>query len=122
MNPQKEKAWKRERRHLHVRRTVIGTKDRPRLSVYRSLSNMYCQLIDDAEGKTLVAVSTMSPEMREALKKRGNKDAAAAVGTKLAEKALAAGIKEVTFDRGGYRYHGRVKALADAARKGGLKF
>ena len=122
MDPQKAKMAKRERRHLHVRRTVTGTKDRPRLSVYRSLSNMYCQLIDDAEGKTLVAVSTLSPELRETLKKRGNKDAAALVGTKLAEKAVAAGIKQAVFDRGGYKYHGRVKALADAARKGGLKF
>jgi large subunit ribosomal protein L18 len=122
MNPQKRKAWKRERRHLRVRQKVAGTQERPRLTVYRSLANMYGQIIDDMEGKTLVSVSTLSPEFKAALKKRGNKQAAAAVGAKLAEKALAAGIKNVTFDRGGYKYHGRVKALADAARKGGLKF
>jgi large subunit ribosomal protein L18 len=122
MNLQKQKAWKRERRHLRVRRTVSGTPERPRLSVFRSLENIYCQLIDDTQGKTLVAFSTLSPELRESLKKRGNKGAAAMVGTKLAEKALAAGIKQAVLDRGGYKYHGRVKALADAARKGGLKF
>jgi large subunit ribosomal protein L18 len=122
MKAQAEKVFKRERRHLRVRQTVVGTKERPRLAVYRSLKHMQCQLIDDTEGKTLAAASTQSKEIREALKKTGNKDAAAAVGGKIAEKALALGIKHVCFDRGGFKYHGRVKALAEAARKSGLKF
>ena len=122
MNPQKEKVWKRQRRHLRVRRKVSGTKERPRLSVFRSLSHTYCQLVDDMEGRTLAAVSTLLPELKSALKGGGNVAAAVAVGAKIAEKALALGIKQVTFDRGGYKYHGRVKALADAVRKGGLKF
>ena len=122
MKAQMEKVVKRERRHLRVRQTVVGTKERPRLAVCRSLKHMYCQLIDDAEGKTLAAASTQSKDLREVLKKTGNKDAATAVGTKIAEKALALGIKQVCFDRGGFKFHGRVKALAEAARKGGLKF
>ena len=122
MKAQEKKVFKRVRRHLRVRRTVVGTKERPRMAVFRSLSHMYCQLIDDTEGKTLAAVCTLSPDLKEALKKRGNKEAAASVGAKIAEKALALGIKKVAFDRGGYKYHGRVKALAEAARKGGLKF
>ena len=122
MKAQVEKKVKRTRRHLRVRQTVVGTKERPRLAVYRSLKHMRCQLIDDSEGKTLAAASTQSPDLRETLKKTGNKGAATAVGAKIAEKALALGIKQVCFDRGGFMYHGRVQALADAARKGGLKF
>lgn len=122
MNQQALKVWRRKRRHLRVRKKVFGTKERPRLCVFRSLRHMYCQLIDDTEGRTLLAMSTLSPELRNTLSKHGNKEAAAAVGAKLAEKAKALGIKEVVFDRGGYKFHGRVKALAEAARKGGLKF
>ncbi len=122
MDVQKEKAWKRLRRSLRVRRKVSGTKERPRLNVFRSLSNFYCQLIDDTEGKTLLAVSTLSAELKDQLPRHGNAKAAAVVGAKLAEKALALGIKHVVFDRNGFQYHGRVKAMADAARKGGLKF
>ena len=126
MKAQVEKRLKRRRRHLRVRKTAVGTKERPRLAVYRSLKHMYCQLIDDTaldgKGATLASASTVSPDLKEAVKKTGNKAAAAAIGTKIAEKALALGVKQVCFDRGGFMYHGRVKALADAARKGGLKF
>jgi len=101
---------------------VSGTADRPRLSVYRSLTNMYCQIIDDIDGRTLVAVSTGSPELKAQLKSGGNIAAAAALGKVLGEKALAAGIKKVVFDRGGYKYHGRIKALSEAAREAGLQF
>ena len=113
----------RERRHLRVRRKVAGTAERPRLCVQRTLSHIYAQLIDDAQGKTLVSASTLSKDMKGILKGQGgNKAAAETVGRVLAEKAVKAGIKQVVFDRGGYRYHGRVMALADAARKGGLSF
>ncbi len=117
----------RERRHLRVRRKVSGTPERPRLCVQRTLSHIYAQLIDDAQGKTLLSASTLSKEIQAAILKNGkgqggNKVAAETVGRTLAEKAVKAGIKQVVFDRGGYRYHGRVLALADAARKGGLSF
>ena len=113
----------RERRHLRVRRKVSGTPSRPRLCVQRSLGQIYAQVIDDAAGKTLVSASTLSKDLKVALKGNGgNKAAAEAVGKALAEKALKVGVKQVVFDRGGYRYHGRVLALADAARKGGLSF
>ena len=112
-----------ERRRLRVRRKVSGTPERPRLSVFRSLGQIYCQVIDDAAGKTLVSSSTLSPDLKAALKKGGgNLAAAETVGRTIAERALKAGIKQVVFDRGGRRYHGRVKALAEAARKGGLSF
>ena len=122
MKAQEAKVFKRERRHRRVRKTVSGTQERPRLAVFRSLKHMYCQIIDDMDGKTLACASTVAPDVKEAVKKTGNRQAAAAIGTKIAEKALALGIKRVSFDRGGFRYHGRVKALAEAARKGGLKF
>ncbi|MEN6333375.1 MAG: 50S ribosomal protein L18 [Phycisphaerales bacterium] len=110
------------RRRRHVRKKVSGTPDRPRLSVFRSNRNIYAQLIDDTVGVTLVAASTQVKGVREAMPKGGNKKAAEAVGEQLAKKALDVGIKNVCFDRGPYRYHGRVKALADAARKAGLAF
>ena len=115
----------RERRHLRVRSKVAGTPERPRLCVQRTLSHIYAQLIDDAQGRTLVSASTLSKEVKGTLPKKGqggNKAAAETVGKVLAEKAMKAGIKKVVFDRGGYRYHGRVLALADSARKGGLSF
>ncbi len=113
----------RERRHLRVRRKVSGTPERPRLCVQRSLGQIYAQLIDDAQGKTLASASTLAKDLKAALKGNGgNKAAAEAVGKALAAKALKLGVKQVVFDRGGYRYHGRVLALADAARKGGLSF
>jgi large subunit ribosomal protein L18 len=103
---------------VKIRRRISGTAERPRLSVYKSLNHFYAQVIDDLAGKTVAAASTK--EAGEA--KSGNAAAAAAVGIKLAEKAKAAGIADVVFDRAGFKFHGRVKAFADAARKGGLKF
>ncbi len=122
MDLQKEKQKKRHRRHLRVRRKVFGTKDRPRLSVYRSLKNIYCQLIDDGEGKTLAYASTLSPDIKQKLPWGGNKKAAELVGQKIASEAKKIGISSVVFDRGCYKFHGRVKALADAARQANLKF
>ena len=122
MDLQKEKWQKRERRHLRVRQKVYGTKERPRLTVYRSLKNIYCQLIDDSEGKTLVSASTLSPGIKEQVPYGGNKKAAELVGQKIAEEAKKLGIEKVVFDRSWYKFHGRVKALADAARKGNLRF
>jgi large subunit ribosomal protein L18 len=111
-----------KRRHLRSRRALEGTPERPRLSVYRSLKHMYAQLIDDIAGKTLVTVSTLTEGVKGDLKTAGNIKAAVKVGQLLAAKAKEAGIKAACFDRGGRKYHGRVKALAEAARKGGLKF
>ncbi|MCL0101165.1 50S ribosomal protein L18 [Peptococcaceae bacterium] len=112
----------REKRRIRVRKKVFGTAERPRLNVFRSLNHMYAQIIDDERGITLVAASTLSPELRGKLKRGGNIEASKAVGELIAKKAIAAGIKKVVFDRAGYIYHGRVKALAEAARKGGLDF
>lgn len=114
----------RAKRHLRVRKTVFGTAERPRLSVFRSNDHIYAQVIDDAKGHTLVAACSQSKEVRDGLgaKKGRGKSGAAAVGKLIAEKAIQAQIKAVVFDRGGYKYHGRVKELADAARKAGLKF
>lgn len=118
----KEKLRKRTRRHLRIRRKVIGTTERPRLSVYRSLKHIYCQIIDDIEGRTLVAASTQSPDLRSEIKYGGNVAAAEIVGKKIAEEAKNKGITKVVFDKGGYKYHGRIKALAEAARKYNLSF
>lgn len=109
-------------RHLRVRRRIRGTAARPRLSVFRSLKHIYAQLIDDETGRTLVFVSSRAPEFRAKLKDGGNVAAAKVVGELLAQKAKARGIERVVFDRGGYQFHGRVKALAEAARAGGLIF
>ncbi len=113
-----ERNEARQRRHRRVRTRIAGTADRPRLAVYRSLSQIYAQVIDDRSGRTLASASSL--DAKDSKTKRA--DAAKAVGTLIAEKAKAAGIEEVIFDRGGYRYHGRVKALADAARSNGLRF
>lgn len=110
----------RVKRHARVRKDVFGTPEMPRLCVYRSSKNIYAQIIDDVNGKTLASASSLDKEL--ALSCGGNKDAAKAVGKKLGEAALAAGIKAVCFDRGGYLYHGRVKELADGAREAGLQF
>jgi len=113
----------RERRRRIIRKKVIGTIERPRLSVRRSLSHMYAQIIDDVAGRTLVALSTLSPEVREKSKKdSGNIKGASLLGAAIAERSKKAGVTKVVFDRAGYLYHGRVKALAEAARKGGLQF
>jgi large subunit ribosomal protein L18 len=111
----------RKRRHERVRRRVAGTAERPRLNVYRSNLHIYAQVINDDAGHTLCAASTMDPAIREAVKGY-NVDGATAVGKLIAERAKAAGVEQVVFDRGGYLYHGRIKALADAAREGGLDF
>jgi len=112
----------REIRHLRVRQRVRGTADRPRLSVFRSLKHIYAQLVDDGTGRTRASMDSRSPEFRQRLITGGNIAAAKLVGELLAEKAKAQGVKQVVFDRGGYQYHGRVKALAEAARAGGLVF
>ncbi|MFZ5651336.1 MAG: 50S ribosomal protein L18 [Bacillota bacterium] len=112
----------RAKRQQRVRNKIYGTAERPRLNVYRSLNNIYAQLIDDDRGVTLAAVSTLSPELKANMGNGGNLEAAAAVGGLIAKRALEKGISSVVFDRAGYLYHGRVKALADAAREGGLQF
>ena len=114
-----DRKMERARRHLRVRRKISGTQERPRLCVYRSNKNIYVQIIDDVAGKTLVSASTLDKEVKT---KYANKEAAKEVGTLIAKKAKEAGITKVVFDRGGYLYHGRVKALADAARSNGLEF
>ena len=122
MDRHKDKRAKRLRRHLHVRQRIVGTAERPRLSVFRSLRHTYAQVIDDIEGRTLVSASTVSPEVKEEVKRGGNKEAARLVGKVVAQKAVEAGITEVAFDRGPYRYHGRVKEVAEGARESGLEF
>lgn len=112
----------RIKRHHRVRKRVIGTPQRLRLVVYRSLKHTYAQVIDDLSATTMVSASTVSAESRSAAKNEGKVGAAKAVGKRLAELALAKGIKQVAFDRGGYQYHGRVKAVAEGAREGGLDF
>ena len=112
----------RIRRHTRVRRKVEGTTARPRLNVFRSLTNIYAQVIDDLNGHTLAAASTQDAELREAVAGLKKVEAAKRVGTLVAERTKAAGINTVVFDRGGYKYHGRIKALADGAREGGLEF
>ncbi len=118
----KVKQRQRLKRHYRVRKQVFGTAQRPRLSVFRSDKHVYCQLIDDLSGKTLLALSTLTPEVKKAVKSGGNIKAASLVGRQLAEKSIARKITQVVFDRGPFPYHGRLKALAESARKGGLKF
>ncbi len=113
---------KRKRRHRRVRRKVVGTPERPRLNVFRSLRHIYAQVIDDSVGHTLVSASTMDNEIRGECEELSKTEAAHVVGEALAERALDQGITTVVFDRGGYKYHGRVQALAEAAREGGLDF
>ena len=110
------------RRRHRVRRHIRGTAERPRLAVFRTHKHIYAQLIDDAAGKTLVSASTMDKQIRGGLGFGGNKQAAEAIGRAVAERAIAAGVKKICFDRGEFRYHGRVAALADAARAAGLEF
>jgi large subunit ribosomal protein L18 len=122
MDHQKSKHRRQLRRRNHVRRNITGTPERPRLSVFRSSKHIYAQLIDDLTGVTLAAATSNSPDLRTNVPYGGNVKAAVVVGKKLAEAAKAKGITKAAFDRGHYRYHGRVKALADAAREGGLQF
>jgi large subunit ribosomal protein L18 len=119
---QKTRSAARNRRHTRVRQNIFGTPDRPRLNVFRSLSGIYAQVIDDIAGNTIVSASTLDPAIREQLAGLKQAEKARLVGKTLAERALNKGVKVVSFDRGGYRYIGRVKALAEGAREGGLKF
>lgn len=122
MNKNKAINLQRQRRRFHARRDLRGTNDRPRLTVFRSHKNISGQLVDDVARKTLAAASTLEQDLKATVRYGGNKTAAQAVGKKLAERALAAGIKQACFDRGHFKYHGRVAALADAARVAGLSF
>ena len=112
----------RKIRHERLRRTLSGTADKPRLAVFRSEKHIFAQLIDDDSGHTLAAASTVEPAMKASLSSTGNAEAAKAVGKAIAERAISKGIKAVVFDRGGHMFHGRVKALAEAAREAGLEF
>lgn len=112
----------RKRRHLRIRKNITGTNERPRLSVFRSSKHIYAQLIDDVKGNTIVSASTVDQELRDKLNNGGNAEAAKLVGELIAKRAIEKGYKSVVFDRGGYIYHGRVKALAESAREAGLEF
>jgi large subunit ribosomal protein L18 len=122
MRHQKLNNARRLRRQQRVRNVLRGSAERPRLSVCRSNKHVYCQVIDDDSGKTLASASTRDKSLREQIKNGGNRDAAKIIGAEIAKRALAAGIKQVKFDRGRYKYHGRVAMLANAAREGGLVF
>lgn len=123
MKTTSQRLSRRRRRQYRIRRQLSGNAERPRLSVFRSARHIYVQAIDDLAGRTLAAASTVDKALGGQLKAgTGNKDAAAAVGKAIAERLRAAGVEQVVFDRGGNRYHGRVKSLADGAREGGLKF
>lgn len=119
---QKSLNKQRFRRRCRVRKAFHGTAEQPRLSVFRSSKHIYCQLIDDESRRTLVSASTRDGDLRGSVKQPGNKEAAAVIGKTVAERAKGAGITRICFDRGSYKYHGRVKALADAAREAGLVF
>jgi len=125
MNP-KEKRRSRIKRHLRIRKKACGTSERPRLCVFRSLRYIYAQIIDDEAGKTICSASTLEPQIRKQLKEKSistkNREAAKIVGEIIAKRAREKGVEKVVFDRGGYKYHGRIKALAEAAREAGLKF
>ena len=116
-----KELFERRRRRTRTQLQKVSS-GRPRLSVHRTLQQIYVQVIDDAAGKTIASASSLEKDLRSTLKSGGNKEAAAAIGKLIAERALKAGVTEVAFDRGGYKFHGRVKALADAAREGGLSF
>ena len=118
----KNRSLARERRHTRVRKNVSGTPARPRLNVFKSLSGIYAQIIDDVQGNTLVSASTIDKDLREKMKGLKKIEQAKAIGKAVAERAKSQGISSVVFDRGGFRYVGRVKALADGAREGGLQF
>ena len=118
----RKKAATRARRKKHIRKIVHGTTERPRLVVYRSLHHVYVQLVDDVQGKTLLGVSSLTPDVREQLTGKKPIDAAKLVGAAFAEKAVARDVKTVVFDRNGFPYHGRIRAIAEGAREGGLKF
>ena len=122
MSSKVDKKKARIKRHNRVRKNVHGTSERPRLSVFKSSNHIYAQIVDDISCTTLLTVSTLSPDVREKVKNGGNIESAKLVGETIGKKALDSNISKVVFDRGGYLYHGRVKALADAAREAGLTF
>ena len=122
MNHEKANALQRLRRRRRVRRSIRGTSERPRLSVFRSNKHVYAQVINDDDGRTLASASTADKSLRDSVGYGGNKTAAEAIGTAIAQRAIASGVNQVCFDRREYRYHGRMAALADAARKAGLSF
>ena len=122
MISKKSRSEVRVNKHRKLRNRFSGTAERPRLAVFRSNNHMYAQIIDDTVGNTLVSASTLQKEVKAELEKTNNVDAAAYLGTMIAKKAMDKGIKNVVFDRGGFIYHGKVKALADAAREAGLEF
>lgn len=122
MIKKEDKNLSRIKRHLRIRKKIKGTPERPRLAVFKSEKHIYAQIIDDTKGHTLVAASTLDKELRGKLVKTYNVEAAKEVGKLIAQRALGLGIKKVVFDRGGFKYHGRIKALADAAREAGLEF
>lgn len=117
-----DRETNRHKKHSRIRSRISGTAERPRLSVFRSLDNIFVQLIDDVNGVTLASASTIDKEVKATVKNGGNKEAAIAVGKKIAERALAKDVKTIVFDRSGYIYNGRIQALADAAREAGLEF
>jgi large subunit ribosomal protein L18 len=117
-----KRVLSRKKRHSRVRKNVLGTAERPRLSVFRGLRHIFAQLVDDTTGRTLISASSISKEIRGSVAGKKKREVSKTVGLLLAQRAKAANIQAVTFDRGGYLYHGRVKALAEGAREGGLKF
>ncbi len=122
MKPEVNRRKARLRRRAHIRKRVQGTPERPRLNVFRSLTHIYAQVIDDTVGYTLASASTIDKELQAEVVDMTKVEQAGVVGKAIAERALSKGVKQVVFDRGGYKYHGRVKTLADAARKAGLEF
>ncbi|MBE5875580.1 MAG: 50S ribosomal protein L18 [Lachnospiraceae bacterium] len=122
MVSKKSKAELRAKKHMRIRNRVNGTAERPRLAVFRSNNHMYAQIIDDTVGNTLVSASSLEKEVKAELKKTNDVEAAAYVGTVIAKRAIEKGITEVVFDRGGFLYHGKIEALAEAAREAGLVF
>lgn len=122
MSTTRDRSVARRRRHLRVRKKIQIGEDRPRLAVFRSLKHIYAQIIDDSQGHTLVSASTVDPEVRDHLAEMKKSEQAKLVGEILARRAKARGVERVVFDRGGYKYHGRVRSLAEGARAGGLEF
>jgi large subunit ribosomal protein L18 len=118
----KSRSEMRKHRHRRVRKKIAGTSERPRLCVFRSLNQIYAQVIDDSTGMTVLSVSTLDSKVKSKVKKLSKTEQAKLVGEEVAKRAKKEGVKQVIFDRGGYKYHGRVRALADAAREGGLEF
>jgi large subunit ribosomal protein L18 len=122
MKPEVNRRKARERRRAHVRKRVVGTPERPRLNVFRSLNHIYAQIIDDTVGHTLVSASTIDTDIRDQVAGKSKTEQATVVGRAVAERALDQGVRQVVFDRAGYKFHGRIKALAEAARESGLEF